>query len=304
MASLHLHVVNQVCRFIVRPHLARTPTPEKAKADLDLTAKLTFPRPAGLTIRDEGELSWISAGPCADGQVILYLHGGGYIAGSPKTHAPMLGRLSSLSGVMVAAPDYPLAPGHAAPAQFDHAVAAHARLTAMGYAPDQIVVGGDSAGGGLALALVAHLCQTDQRPAGVFAFSPWTDLTLSGASIEANAARDRLFDVSRIREIVGYVAPSLATDDPRVSPLFADFPNPPPALIRASETEILFDDGRRIAEKLQAAGGEVSFKTLPDAPHVWPIFDGWMSEARETLREAAVFCRDVLSSRVRSTNES
>lgn len=296
MASRRLSLINALCTWVVRPHLSRTPTPAKAHRDLELAARFALRAPPHTLVREDGDLSWISVGDCDPRHVILYLHGGGYIAGSPRSHAAMLGRLSKLSGLRVAALDYPRAPEHGAPAQFNAAVTAYARLLDTGFAPAEIVVGGDSAGGGLALSLVAHLCQTDQRPAGVFVFSPWTDLTLTGSSIASNAANDRLLDAARMEELVGYVAPNLPADDPRVSPLFADFPDPPPTLIHVSQTEILLEDARRMAARLRDAGAQVTLFEHPDAPHVWPLFDGYFPEARESLGAAAEFCKNVLSS--------
>lgn len=211
-----------------------------------------------------------------------------YVAGSPATHAATLGRLSRLA---VVAPDYRKAPEHPAPAAFEDAQAAHAALLAQGWAPGQIILGGDSAGGGLALALLADLCARDLRSAGLIAFSPWTDLTLSGPSLRDNAAADPLLPVSRIAEAVAMVRGALDQGDPRLSPLFARFDRPPPVLILAGSDEVLSDDSRRMAAVLQAAGGAVTLEEVPKAPHVWPIFDGWLPEARAALHEAARFAR-------------
>ncbi len=280
-------------RHLVRPRLQRVKGPEEARASFERTARLVFQTPPYLChIADRAGLDRIRCGPCTPGKIILYFHGGGYIAGSPKSHAAMLGRLSRLSGLEVCAPDYPLAPEHPAPAAFDAAVAAWAHLIASGYAPSDVVIGGDSAGGGLALALLSHLCRAGTPPAALFAMSPWCDLTLSGESLTRNADRDPFLPVARIRELVDYVVPAgMQPADPRVSPLFAAFPDCPPVLLQHGETEILFDDCRRMAEHLRGSGAEVSEYLHPTAPHVWHLFDGWIPEARRSLCDIAYFAR-------------
>ena len=161
----------------------------------------------------------------------------------------------------------------------------------QGWAPGRIILGGDSAGGGLALALLAELCDRGTPPAGLIAFSPWTDLTLSGPSLIAHAASDPLLPAARIREVIALIQGALPASDPRLSPLSARFKNPPPVLIQVGSDEILLDDALRMAEALRAAGGPVTLQVAPLAPHVWQIFDGWIPEARQSLREAARFAR-------------
>ncbi|MEM9031902.1 MAG: alpha/beta hydrolase fold domain-containing protein, partial [Pseudomonadota bacterium] len=224
-------------------------------------------------------------------------HGGAYLVGSPRTHRALAGRIAALSGLRVALPSYPLAPENPAPAAFEAALAAWDLVVARGYASDRIVLGGDSAGGGLALALLAHLIKTGAAPAGLFAYSPWTDLTGSGGTIAANTAHDRLFDPQRLAEVIGYVTSNGAfpADDPRLSPYFADFQAPPPVWMSVARSEILLDDTLRIAGKLRAGGGVVTVAELPDAPHVWPLFDGFLPEARATISASAAFARACLS---------
>ena len=235
----------------------------------------------------------VSVGNSVGRKTILYFHGGGYIAGSPATHCAMLARLSKLSGLPVVLPSYRLAPEHPAPAAFEDACAAHKRLLARGFHPGDIILGGDSAGGGLALALMAHLTQIEQAPAAGFFLSPWTDLGLTGASLTKNASRDVLLPVSRIQELVGVVCGDCDPVDPRLSPLYAQFDKPPPILIHASKSEILWDDSRRMAERLRDCGGRVVLTAQEDAPHVWPILDGYIPEARATLKEIAAFLKQL-----------
>jgi len=201
----------------------------------------------------------------------------------------MLARLARLTGCEVIAPDYRLAPEHPFPAAVRDARSAWDGLIARGYQPEDVVIGGDSAGGNLALGLLAALLSEGIRPAGLYAFSPVTDLTFSGASIRANEGSDRLLPAARRGDLVRFYLGGAAPDDPRASPLLADFAAPPPVFLQFSETEILADDSRRMAAKLRAAGAVVTLDSWPDAPHVWVLFDGFIPEAREGLKRAAAF---------------
>ena len=182
--SWQLGGLNLVLRFLVKPRINRTTIAEHAALAFARGAKL-FRHPPFVRFLAKGapRLNWISAGPTELRKVVLYFHGGGYVAGSAATHQGMLARLSKLAGVEVCAPDYRLAQEAPFPAAYDDAVAAWLALRALGYRPQDIILGGDSAGGGLMLALLAYLCQTGETPRGAFAFSPWTDLTLGGGVI-------------------------------------------------------------------------------------------------------------------------
>jgi len=287
--SFRLTLLRGVMRRVIKPRMARSADPLAARADFARLSRLFRPPPFLLHLARRPLEHRITAGPVDHDRIVLWFHGGAYLMGSPATHAAMLGRLSRLSRLAVIAPDYRLATEHPAPAAFDDACAAHAALVAQGWAPGQIVLGGDSAGGGLALALLSHLCATDQRPAALIALSPWTDLGLTGASLRTNAAADPLLPAHRIAEVVGFVAGALAPTDPRLSPLFARFHAPPPVLIQVGSDEILLDDSQRMAGHLQAAGGTVDLEVWPGCPHVWQMLDGWLPEARAALRKAAAF---------------
>lgn len=298
--SWQLTLLNAQLRWLIKPILHRTKGPEQARADFERTARWFFRTPPGLShIVRPNRLHWLRSGPAQRGQVILYFHGGGYVAGSPRSHAGLVGRLARLSGVEVCAPDYRLAQEAPFPAAFEDACAAWSALRDMGYKADNIVLGGDSAGGGLALALLAHVLARGEAPAGLFAFSPWTDLACTGSSLQDNAHLDAVLPVARIHELVDIYLHGTDPKDPRASPLYAGFTTPPPILIQYSETEILRDDSLRMAKRLRAAGADVTLSAEKDAPHVWQIFDGWLPEARISLREAARFVQGCLPDTIR-----
>ncbi len=291
--SWQLRYLNLILKHLARPRLRRVGEPAGARAEFERFARVAFYRPPFLThINDAGGMARISCGATKARRIVLYLHGGAYIAGSAKSHAAMLGRLSRLSGVEVCAPDYPLAPEAPFPKAFEGALAAWQALMAQGYRPKDIVIGGDSAGGGLALALLSHLCGIGTPPAALFAMSPWTDLTLASESLQTNADRDPFLPVERIRELIAYILPEGAeAADPRLSPLFGAFPDCPPILLHYGETEILRDDSRRMGAHLRECGAELREEIHPSAPHVWHLFDGWIPEARASLQDIAGFIR-------------
>ncbi|MGY9048794.1 MAG: alpha/beta hydrolase fold domain-containing protein, partial [Rhodobacterales bacterium] len=146
-----------------------------------------------------------------------------------------------------------------------------------------------SAVGGPMLALLAWCCARGTVPRAVFAFSPWTDLAGTGDSLKSNQSRDALLPVERMAELVEIYMQDADRCDPRASPLYADFPGAPPVLIQLSDTEVLRDDGLRMAERLRSFGANVTVEREADCPHVWQIFDGWLPEARVSLCHVARF---------------
>ncbi len=296
--SLRLKLLILGTRLWAKPAIAIVPNPLWHRALFALFARIVF-RPPPFTLMRRG---WLGADlpaltisnrpgshPPRRGKVVLYFTGGGFIAGSPQSHGAMLARIARLARCEVVSPFYRLAPEHPFPAAPDDAMTAWEGLMARGYAPGDIVLGGDSAGGNLALGLLAALLAKGQRPAGLFAFSPLTDISFSGASIHENARRDALLPAGRRHELAELYLRGTPADDPRASPLLADFPSPPPVFLQYAETEILRDDSRRMAAKLRASGGEVTEDVWPHAPHIWMIFDGLVPESRAALRRAAQF---------------
>lgn len=299
--SRRLAVVNALCRRLARARLERVATPAAVRRDFALFAALLVRTPPGTRIAPQPApppcppLVRIACGTVDPRRTVLWLHGGGFISGSPRTHRGLAGWLSRLSGLAVVLPDYRLAPEHPFPAPQEDCAAAWEALRAQGLAPEEIAVGGDSAGGCLALGLLAALGRRGERPAAAVLFSPFTDFTGSGGSMRENAARDRLLPATRLDELRKLVLGGLAPDDPRASPLFETFRDTPPALFQVSETEILRDDSLRMAERLRAAGGEATVELWPDAPHVWQALGGAVPESRAALASAAAFLRRAFS---------
>lgn len=218
---------------------------------------------------------------------LLYLHGGGFVAGSPRSHRCITGALAR-RGFSVFAPDYRLAPEHPFPAGLDDAVAAWRALRAA--SPGRLVAAGDSAGGTLALSLLLTLRDAGEpMPAAAALFSPATDLAGTGASLHSNRYRDAMLGRAPLAALA---AAYLAGADPRTplaSPLHADLTGLPPLLIHVGEREVLRDDATRLAERAEAAGVPVTLLVWPVVPHVWQLADRTLPEARRSLDAAAAF---------------
>ena len=294
--SWQLRFLNWQLRHLIKPQLRKTADPNAAQEALAFVAGMVFRQPPFLRhyVR-AGGLHWFASGRCKPGKVILFFHGGGYVAGSPEIYSGMLGRLSRLSGIEVCAPRYRLAQAAPAPAAFDDCLVAWDALQAQGFTPQDIVIGGDSAGGGLAMADLSALCQRGTPPTACFAFSPCVDFALPGDSLSRNRDTDVILPVERFEQLAQIVPAGFDSQDPRISPLYADFPDCPPILIQYSETEILRDDALRMAKRVSQFGAQPQLQAHPNAPHVWQLLDGWIPEARASLRQAANFAQDSLA---------
>jgi epsilon-lactone hydrolase len=297
-------ILNFLLRHGEKRRLARETNPERLRSAVELSARLWFHPPRNTQFED-GDLGvpvqWAQVGADVGPGVLLYFHGGGYVFGSPKTHRAMLARLAGLTDMRACLPAYRLAPEHRFPAALQDARTAYEGLLATGVRAEQIILGGDSAGGGLALALLAEICASDaSNPAAAFAFSPLTDLTFSGASIRSNEESEVMLPASRCAEMAEMFLHGEDATNPLASPLFADFSGAPDVCLYASDSEILLDDTRRLAARLREQRVQVSEHITNDLPHVWPIFQRILPEANATLDDLANWIRLRMTSIVES----
>jgi len=292
--SLMRPMLNLSLRLFERPHLARATTPDKLRRGFENKARFWFRSPRGSTfqteVMDGVPVVWADGpGVQETGPVILYFHGGGYVFGSARTHRAMLARLSQLTGLRACLTDYRLAPENAFPAALEDALSVYIELAAR---PGGVIIGGDSAGGGLAFALLAEILKHGlKKPLGCFAFSPLTDIGFSGDSVARNARVDVVLPVERTSEMAEMYLQGAPARDPRASPLFAQFSGAPPVWISAGTTEILLDDTRRMATHLREAGIDTTEVIEEDLPHVWPIFHNLLPEAEASLKQLADWIR-------------
>ena len=230
-------------------------------------------------------------GPSPGNLVLLYLHGGGYFACSAETHRPITA-FFELHGFHVFAPNYRRAPENRFPAAVEDAVAFYRALLAAGYPPRNIVVAGESAGGGLSLSLMLALRDASvPLPAAAALFSPWTDLAATGESIRTNTDRCAMFHGAGVAHSARYYLGDTDPRNPLASPLYADLAGLPPLLIHVGADEVLRDDSTRLAERARAAGVPVDLKIWPVVPHAWQLVPHLIPEARQSLRESAAFLR-------------
>ena len=228
---------------------------------------------------------------------LLYFHGGGYVIGSPATHAGLVGELARRAGLRTTSVDYRLAPEHPFPAAVEDGIAAYRELLANGTDPRDIVIAGDSAGGGLTLATLLSAREAGlPQPAAAVLFSPWTDLTLSGASIQGKKDADPIFTEPDLHAYADlYLADADAdagTADrthPLASPLFADLSGLPPLLIQVGANELVLDDAVRLAGRAGADNVDVTLEIGGDLPHVYQHHYGRLDEADAALDRAAAF---------------
>ncbi|RWP70807.1 MAG: alpha/beta hydrolase [Mesorhizobium sp.] len=242
----------------------------------------------------EGE--WSLAPESDRDKVLLFFHGGGYCSGSLKSHRRMVTEAGRAMGMRTLAIDYRRAPEHPFPAQHEDALTAWRFLSRQGIAPDRIVVGGDSAGGNLTLCLVSILRAAGERlPRCLWLVSPWTDLSMSGATLSTKDAIDPIIHRAYLEELAtAYVPYGVGRRDPLISPLFADLSGFPPMLIQVGSAETLLSDAARLAEAAGAADVKARLEIWPHMIHAWPVWNAGLSAGRRALHSAGMFVRDYL----------
>ncbi|AZO08771.1 MULTISPECIES: alpha/beta hydrolase [unclassified Mesorhizobium] len=229
-------------------------------------------------------------------KVLLFFHGGGYCSGSIKSHRRMVTEAGRAMGVRTLAIDYRRAPEHPFPAQHEDALAAWRFLAGQGIAPDRIVVGGDSAGGNLSLSLAGRLRAAGERlPRCLWLVSPWTDLSMSGATLSSKDGTDPIIHRAYLEELAAaYVPDGIDRRDPLISPLFADLKAFPPMLIQVGSAETLLSDAARLAEAAGAADVKVRLEVWPHMIHAWPVWNAELSAGRRALQSAGQFVREFM----------
>ena len=229
---------------------------------------------------------WVRPADAAPDRALLFLHGGGYGLGSASAYAGLASQIAARARVAVFALDYPLAPESQLPEALDLAVETLGRICCAHAA---VAIVGESAGGGLALATAARAVQERLQVAAVVTFSPWTDLSLSGASVREHGIIDPLLDPAYLRaSAAAYVGPA-ALDDPRASPLFGVVDDLPPLLIQVGSDEVLLDDSRRFALAVVNVGGTVRLEVWEGMHHVFQLNVDQLASAGRALDSAGEF---------------
>lgn len=295
MVSEELRAVSEA----LRANRVLTGTLLERRASMEAaTAGLAPPPTTSVVPVDAGGVpaEWVAAEGAATDRAVLYLHGGAYTAGSLGTHRLHVANLSAVTGVRALQVDYRLAPEHPHPAAVEDAVAAYRWLLGQGVAPEQVVIAGDSAGGGLAAAtLVALRDAGDPRPAGGALISPWTDLALTAESMASRADLDPMVSLEGLAPSAEAYLAGADPTTPTASPLHADLRGLPPLVVHVGDHEVLLDDAVLFAERAEAAGVEVELWVAPEMIHVWHAFAGLVPEGAAAMDRLGAWIRARLS---------
>lgn len=257
----------------------------------------TFARQA---IADDAVVEQVSAGGVrsleisirdvpAERQLLLF-HGGGYMCGNPEGVRDLATRLARSARGRVLVPDYRLAPENPFPAALDDARGAYRFLLDRGERPERLAVVGESAGGGLSIAMLVAVKEAGlPLPAAAVTFSAWVDMTVSGESITTKAAVDPIASGDSLRMSAMAYLQGQDPTTPLASPLHGDLTGLPPLLIQVGSEEVLLDDSTRLAERARAAGVDVTLEVAPDLPHVYQYFASFLPEAQDAIDRGGEF---------------
>jgi monoterpene epsilon-lactone hydrolase len=301
MLSWQAMILNGFFRFTMKRHGKKPLNLKRLRAMTKNPPRSVMAVPTGYTVeslrREQGlafdvaDLSSARTTPAST--IVLYLHGGGYLFGSPQTHRQVLIAMAKAFQAPVYGLDYRLAPEHPFPAAVEDAAKAYEWLLTR-HPRAAIVLAGDSAGAGLAIATAVGVRDSRLKlPQAIVAFSPYSDLAVTGVSIEANAKSCAMFTPRGIREAAAMYLAGADARDPRASPLYADLAGLPPMLLFVSRHEILRDDTLRLAERASAAGVKVELVVRDRLPHVWPVFVTLLPEARHAFATVTAFAREI-----------
>lgn len=272
-----------------------------ARKHLEVIAKALLVRAVGVHVEESQlagiDVDWHRPKGAREDKVLFYLHGGAYVIGSRRTHRQLVSHMAKEAGVTAVIPEYRLAPENPFPAAIDDAVAVYRALLESGFKPENIVISGDSAGGGLTVATLLALRHAgDPLPAAAVLLSPFLDVTASGESATSRADKDPWFEVSDMAIVARYYCPDESKwRDPLVSPVFANVSGLPPMMIQVGDDEILLSDSTRLAEKLEAAGIDVELEVWPDMWHVFPMFVGKMPESHRAVEKIGAYINKAVS---------
>lgn len=301
MASWQARLTNQILRRVIKPSLGRNQDLSAARVEAVRRrgvwcAKWLIKPVKGTMVRPVSEAGvrgeWVLAPGVRDDRAVFFVHGGGFIIGSPAIYRNLVSRLSLAAGCAVFSVDYRLAPEHPYPAPLDDVLHAWRWLTSDSLAAHQVAAAGDSAGGNLVLATLMRLSRAaEPLPAAVVTMAPWTDLSLSGNSVAENRRADPYIPANMLRPVAAAYLQGANPSLPEVSPLFGDFSLFPPTLIHVGSSEVLLDDALRLEGVAKQSGVEVTLKIWHGLPHVFQLFAFFVPEGRQSLEELGSFIR-------------
>lgn len=290
MSSLRARTIRRITSRYVKGMNASTADVLEVRRRLDSISrflKRAFGVSVATTSQNGLHAEWLRPKGAPQENVLLYLHGGAYLVGSCRTHRQLVSHIARAAGINALVPEYRLAPEHPFPAAIDDAVGVYRSLLADGFRPGNIVIAGDSAGGGLTIATLLSLRDAGgPMPAAAVLLSPFLDVTASGESATTRAAQDPWFDAKDMVVVArNYCGDGADLRNPLISPVFADVTGLPPMLIQVGDDEILLSDSTRFAANMKAAGREIELEIWPEMWHVFQLFIGKMPESREAINK-------------------
>jgi len=238
---------------------------------------------------------WTTTPEAEPSRAVLFLHGGGYVSGSLDSHRHMIGQAGREAQTGTLSLAYRLAPEHPFPAALEDVIAGYHFLLSQGFDPRRIAVAGESAGGGLAIAMLVSLRDRGvPLPACTWCSSPWVDLEAIGGSMTAKASVDPLIQKAYLMELAAAYLKGVDPRMPLASPLYADLHGLPPMLIQVGSAETLLDDSVRLAGVAGAADVRVRLEVWPDMIHAWHLFYPQLTDGRRALAQVGAFIRSML----------
>ncbi len=286
----------------IRAFMAATPT-DLSIAEMramydDMGSQFPAATDAVLTPVDAGGVpgEWTATPGAATDAALLYLHGGGYVIGSIASHRHLTIELGRAAGIRTLALDYRMAPEHVFPAAVDDALAGYRWLLGQGIAPGRIAIAGDSAGGGLTVALLVAIKAAGlPQPACAVAISPWVDMEMAGGSMASKSAHDPMVQREALAAWGGLYLNGADPKSPLAAPIHADLTGIAPLLIQVGSSETLLDDALALARAAGHAEVPVTLEIAPEMIHVWHFFHAMLAEARTAIADAGRFVRDHLA---------
>lgn len=307
MLSRNARILNFFLKHFIKPPQAVMPMNPGVMRGLrkvvEAGSKLINKLPSHVSIQnvDAGGVpgEWVISGDGIDqDKVIFYLHGGGYFFCSPATHRPITWRLSRETKTRVLSIDYRLVPEHTVDNCCEDAVSAYRWLLDQGFSSGNIVIGGDSAGGGLTLlTLLALKSRGIPLPRAAFCISPFADMSQTSPTFISNARKGHMFHKNSLKKMEAYLSAGRDPYDPAISPAFGDYKGLPPLFIQVADSELLLNDSLLTAESAKKAGVEVELRIWHNLPHVFTLFSDFIPEGKKGIKEITNFINKHLSSR-------
>lgn len=294
MASFRSRLIGPIMRLTMKKKLGKSGDPKKEREFLDKMSAMSSRRPLGkydVVGGVPGE--WQQAQLGSADNVILYLHGGAYVIGSPASHRDMVGAIADAAQARAFIVDYRLAPETIFPGAVEDAVAAYKGLLANGENPEKIIIAGDSAGGGLTMATLVSLRDEGvELPAAAVCLSPWADLTFTGDSMIVKNKADAMLGRDSLSWFGGLYLAGQDASHPLASPIFADLSGLPPLLIHVGGEEVLLDDAIRLNKAAKKAGVDVSLEVWNGQMHVWHLMSAIVPEGKHAIEVVGTFVKN------------